>query len=68
MKFQHELTMKAKVLKSSLKNGIERDKGMFDCLDNGEEKVISRDEIIGKRGNGKHFVRLITGYEYFKEK
>lgn len=67
MKFEHSLRMKATVHKNRIKEGIERDKGKFDGLKNGEELVISRDEIIGKTSNGKCFVKLITGWEKFNQ-
>ena len=67
MKFEHKLKFKGKLSKEEIKNGFERNKGQFDDLKAGEEKVVSRDEIFGKFSNGKHYVKVITGWERFDE-
>jgi len=67
MKFKHSLGMKAKLHKTTIKEGIERDKGKFDGIKPGEEIVISRDEIFGKTADGKCFVKYITAWEQFNQ-
>lgn len=65
MKFGHKLNFKGKLSKHEIKNGFERDKGIFDDLKAGDEKVVGRDEIFGKFPNGKCYVKVLTGWERF---
>ena len=67
MKFQHKIKFKGKLSNDEIKNGFEKNKGQFDDLKPGEQKVVGRDEIFGKFSNGKHYVKVLTGWERFDE-
>lgn len=67
MKFKYELRMKATMPNGFKKHIVEKDKGKFDGIKKGEEKVISKDEIIGKTEEGKCFIKVLTGWEKYIE-